>query len=170
MIAVIAEPIFVGQCENCRILRQKRRGKLSAKHDVSGCIFSEYVKWLEQSGIRVVGLPWDTPLCTAGRYPVPSQRHLASREARSKKDGHRWKRTYKVAQHIFTKTLDWNARRDPLRDVGHMPGVPEMMSRAAASNFSVVEGGFVGMDPFDDEHERDYVHSPEQAIGAISPN
>ena len=55
------------------------------------------------------------------------------------------KSTYKVVQRIFAKTLDWNARRDPFVMWGTCQGF-QMMCRLAASNFSAVESGFVGMD------------------------
>ena len=62
--------LLVGQCESAH-LEAKRRGKLTAKHDVSGCIFSVYVKWLRAERHSRRGASVGYPLCHSWTRSCP---------------------------------------------------------------------------------------------------
>lgn len=136
-MAILTEPMAWGSCTCLRGLQRSS--------NVSGCVYSVYVKWLQASGIRVVAIPWDAPR-TELDYVMSSTNGLLLMGGVLADKTFEMTEYYEVAKYVYRKTMEMNAQGDPFVLWGTCQGF-QMIWRAAADNFTAMSNGFVGMHP-----------------------
>lgn len=150
IIAVVVEPWAYSPAECVSVWSPRRPTTASTMHanaNSSGCVWSVYVKWLEASGIRVLPLRWNVNT-SAMNYILDRVNGVLFPGGIIQGDDPVTAAYFKVVQYIFHRAVHvYNLQHgDRFVVWGTCQGF-ELLNAAAAGSLSVIEYGFVGVDP-----------------------
>lgn len=113
----------------------------------SGCVYSVYVKWLENSGIRVLPIQWNSNQSRLD-YLLDRVNGVLFPGGIIQGDQHVTEEYFKVVQYIVHRAVNtYNLEmNDRFAVWGTCQGF-EMLHAAFAGTLSVISDGFVGMEP-----------------------
>ena len=156
VIGILVEPAAYKDDVCVSVFSPKKRvekGKATRSGDptmppgnLSGCVWSIYVKWLESSGIRVVPIRWDSSRDEID-YLLERVNGVFLPGGIIEGDKPVYDAYFATVQHIFDKIMFYNTQQqNPVVLWGTCQGF-EMINAAAAGTLSVILPGFEGMDP-----------------------
>jgi gamma-glutamyl hydrolase len=143
--------------------------------NLSGCVWSIYVKWLESAGIRVVPIRWNSKVEDID-YLLDRVNGVLLPGGIIEGDKPVYDAYFATVQHIFNRITYFNTQQgNPVVLWGTCQGF-EMINAAAAGTLSVILPGFEGMDPlmmkvnFTDaaSKSRMFGEAPEYVLSAMA--
>ena len=151
---VVEPPLSTGECTT--IFKSDMPRKEAPNIDdnkfannTKGCVWSIYVTWLHSAGIRVVPIPWqiDTPAQRANMdWLLARVNGVLFTGGVLDAEPPIIEHYFATVQYVYAYTQQRNLQGDPFVLWGTCQGF-QLINAAAAGTMSVIQNGFVGMDP-----------------------